>query len=193
MHIFSGKHKNRSIQAPKGMKTRPTSGRLREAIFNICQSDIESAVFLDLFAGSGAIGLEALSRGASQVTFVDNSKESIRCINDNISHLKEEDRSEVLYGDVILVIEKLKNRKRQFDIIYVDPPYDSLAAYSEKVIKLIDTSNLLKQNGTLFIEDSTAALPKLEGLLHLTLKSSRSMGRSALLQYFYSTCDLSHA
>lgn len=183
MHIFSGKHKNRTIQAPKGMKTRPTSGRLREAVFNICQSDIVGAEFLDLFAGSGAIGLEALSRGASRVTFVDNSKESIRCINDNIALLKEEDLSEVLYGDVLLMIEKLKNRKRQFDIIYVDPPYDSPASYSENVIKLIDTSNLLEQEGTLFIEDSTASLPKVEKLLHLSLKSSRSMGRSALLQY----------
>lgn len=189
MHIFSGKHKNRTIHAPKGMKTRPTSGRLREALFNICQSEVSDAVFLDLFAGSGAIGLEALSRGASQVTFVDNSRESVRCIYSNIALLQEENHSEVLYGDAFLYVEKLTKQKKQFDIIYLDPPYDSPSSYSERILREIDNSQLLKEQGLLFIEDSTDALKNPENLTQLFLKSARRMGRSALLHYVKGTSD----
>lgn len=183
MHIFSGKHKNRTIQAPKGLQVRPTSGRLREAVFNICQAYIEGALFLDVFAGSGAMGLEALSRGAAQATFIDSSKESIRHIQANIIDLGEEEHTKVLCGNAFLMLEKLEKQGQQFDIIYLDPPYDSFLQYSTKILSMIDSSKILKPNGVLFIEDSTASIPRTEGLVTLILKSSRNMGRSALHQY----------
>ena len=183
MHIFAGKFKNRTLQAPKGSTTRPTSGRLREAVFNICQTYIDGSEFLDLFAGSGAMGLEALSRGAVHATFIDNSKDSTRCIQSNVQHFNVEEMTEVLGGDVFLMLERLKKHNRQFDIIYVDPPYDSPSSYSERIIHLIDSSDLLKNGGNLFIEDSTASMPTLGLWQHLKHKSSRKMGRTVLHQF----------
>jgi 16S rRNA (guanine966-N2)-methyltransferase len=196
MHIFSGLYKSRKIQAPKGMKTRPTSGRLREALFNICQGFIEDAAFLDLFAGSGAMGLEALSRGARTATFIDNSKESIICIQANLRNLQLQNVSEVIYGDVFMMMKKLSKQKRTFDIIYADPPYDTmeegLLAYSASVLAMIDEGSFLEDGGALFIEDSVDSMPQSVPLKHLALKSSRRMGRSALHYYVYTSNNRSH-
>lgn len=195
MHIISGIHKNRTLLSPKGLKTRPTSGRLREALFNICQTYIDDCRFLDLFAGSGAMGLEAISRGAKSATFVDNSKESIRCIQSNIGAIKEEKKTDVIYGNVYDAVAKLAKQGRHYDIIYADPPYDIKSetaegsiSYSLRVLKVIDEmlgteASLLAPGGTLFLEDAAGALPENEPLQHLTLKSARRMGRSALHCY----------
>lgn len=197
MHIFSGSHKNRIIKAPKGLITRPTSGRLRETLFNICQNDIVDSRFLDLFAGSGAMGLEAISRGAKIATFVDNSKESVRCIKANIQDIKEEDCTDVIYGDVFEIIQKLSKIKRQYDIIYADPPYDDKimkekdkSPYSLQVLTTVDSilgepHPLLAPNGMLFLEDASGTLPENISLKHLKLKSARHFGRSELHCYIY--------
>lgn len=196
MRIYSGIYKNRIIQAPKGLKTRPTSGRLREALFNICQGYMEGSSFLDLFAGSGAMGIEAISRGAKSATFVDNSKESIRCINANVHLLNVGSQVEVLYGDVFEVLEKLSQRGRQFDIIYADPPYDQRSkveddkssSYSDRVLSFLerfidDGKSLLAPEGSLFLEDAHNALSESSLLKHFVCKSKRQMGRSALHHY----------
>lgn len=191
MHIFSGLYKGRNIQTPKGIKTRPTSGRLRESLFNICQA-YENPRFLDLFAGSGAMGLEALSRGASFSTFIDNSRESIRCIQSNIKTLGAETHTEVFYGDVFELLMKLTKQKNPYDIIYADPPYSQIIndgeeslSYSERILKIVDEYSefLLKPHGSLFLEDASNALPKARSLKHLKLKNSRQMGRSSLQYY----------
>lgn len=195
MHIFSGMYKNRPLQSPKGLKTRPTSGRLREALFNICQGYIEGCRFLDLFAGSGAMGLEAMSRGARIVTFIDDSKESIRCIQANVRTFNEEKRANIIYGDVFNTLNKIAKQGLQYDIIYADPPYDLISAseygqlsYSMRLLKMIDemvkkNEHLLAPGGVLFLEDAVSALTKNEPLENLILKSSRQMGRSALHYY----------
>ena len=191
MQIIAGLYKNRHVQVPKGLKTRPTSSRLREALFNICQGCHEEARFLDLFAGSGAMGLEALSRGAKRVTFVDNSKESIRCIHANVEALGVEKHVQVVYGEVFEVLLKLAKKGATFDIIYADPPYDlqhqtetETISFSGRVLQLIDANiGLLDLAGDLFLEDAVDAIPE-EGMLqHLVLKSSRRMGRSVLQHY----------
>ncbi len=195
MHIFAGNYKNRKLKTPGGLKTRPTSGRLREALFNICQGDNAEARFLDLFAGSGAMGLEALSRGAKAATFVDNSRESIRCIQDNVQLLQVAGQVQVVYGDVFDVLAKLTKKGSVFDIIYADPPYDRPSresdeqlSYSRHVLKLIDANiALLAPGGSLFLEDTAEALPKDEVLQHLVLKSMRCMGRSALQHYVHAS------
>ena len=196
MHIFSGLYKNKKIISPKGLETRPTSGRLREALFNICQSEVSGSSFLDLFSGSGAMGLEALSRGAKQVTFVDNNKESIQSIQVNIKSFGIEKESLVIEGDVFSIIKKLAKQQKKFDIIYVDPPYESFLnvdgkkiSYSTQVIlhleELIEVKNsILTKEGILFIEDSLKALSlDKDSYKHLILSKSRSMGRSVLQQW----------
>lgn len=190
MHIIAGKYKNKILKAPKGDLTRPTSGNLRETLFNICQAYVEDALFLDLFAGSGAMGLEALSRGASSATFIDNSREAIRCITHNVEHLHAGQHTQIIYGNVFHQIEKLASLRRSYNIIYADPPYDSKTkwkgeelSFSGCVVKMIDQMGLLSPGGILFIEDSARSLPCSEGLENLVLKNSRRMGRAALQQY----------
>ncbi|MCB1111665.1 MAG: 16S rRNA (guanine(966)-N(2))-methyltransferase RsmD [Chlamydiales bacterium] len=178
MRIISGKFKNRKLDSPKTMDVRPTSGRLREALFNITQHYIEGADFLDLFAGSGAVGFEALSRGAGSVCFVDSSRSSVRSIEKNISMLGVDDDAYVVDCDVL---EFLPTHRGAYDIIYVDPPYQK--GYSEKILAMIDGSQLLKPDGVLFIEDSKDFDPVSVPLKQLVLVNSRRLGRSMLHQY----------
>lgn len=195
MHIISGLYKSRKIQAPKGEKTRPSSGRLREAFFNICQNKLEGASFLDLFAGSGAMGLEALSRGAKQATFVDNSRESTRCIQANLAALDIAANSEVIYSDVFEAMRKLAKRGRLFDLIYADPPYETYLyegqtrmAFSTYVLTILDDLMgtqypLLAPGGALFLEDAIGTVAENRAFTHLIEKNTRNMGRSSLQQW----------
>ena len=113
MRIISGIFKNRPLASPKGLSTRPTSEKLREALFNISQNYIQESVFLDLFAGSGAMGIEAISRGASKATFIDADRDSIRCIKENLKNFKIEDQALVLPGDVFTEMYKLMQKGLQ--------------------------------------------------------------------------------
>ncbi|NGX42512.1 MAG: Ribosomal RNA small subunit methyltransferase D [Chlamydiae bacterium] len=190
MQIIAGKYKNKRICTPKGLETRPTSGRLREAVFNICQHCIEGVDFLDLFSGSGVMGLEALSRGAKSATFIDKSRRSIQSIQRNVEALGVQDLVRVLQGDVFQWIEKLVKEGRHFDLIYVDPPYGMVSSRegrkmtcSSMVLDFVDKGDLLKEGGMVFIEESSDAKPEVESLEILTLTSSRNVGRSLLLQY----------
>lgn len=194
MHIFSGIYKGRKIFPPNGLKTRPTSGRLREALFNICQGEVEGISFLDLFAGSGAMGFEALSRGAAHVTFIDNSRESLRSIRVTAANLDVTSKVTLHYGDVFTMLMQLSKKKRLYDIIYADPPYEYLIqcvgqalTYSGNVLKIVDElcPSLLSETGSLFLEDAYEGLPKPNqfSLQHLSLQSSREMGRAGLQHY----------
>lgn len=182
LYILSGTFKNHKILSPKGLETRPTTSKLRESLFNICQNYIEDAYFLDVFAGSGAMGIEALSRGAKQVTFIDESRESIRCIRENLRSLGIENQGQPLLGQAFDMIDKLNKQQQKFDIIYMDPPY-GIEGLAVKLIKRIDEGCLLKPHGMLFIEESKTALIDKEGWHTLRLKSARKMGRSQLLQF----------
>ncbi|KAF3362635.1 putative rRNA methyltransferase YlbH [Chlamydiales bacterium STE3] len=181
MQIISGKCRGRKIQAPKGAATRPTSSRLREALFNIVQHYIEEATFLDLYAGSGAMGLEALSRGADQVTFIDNSREAISCIQANAKALQLESRTNILKGDIFRLLDQLAPRA-PFDIVFADAPYTQEKAPSLFLLQFFDKTPLLKTDGMLFIED---VLPKhpIEKLQTIRLISERHAGPSFLHQY----------
>ena len=187
MRIIAGTHKNQQIISPKGMETRPTSGKLRGSLFNICQGYIQDAQMLDLFAGSGAIGLEALSRGASHVTFIDSSKESIHCIHQNLKNMGFLARAQVICGDVFQWMEKLEKLGRLYEIIYADPPYGKIGNgdvfYSQEVINRIDRGGLLLPDGDLFVEESNGLKLQGEGLGSLELVSSRNMGKAILQQY----------
>lgn len=182
LQIIGGKLKKKKIKSPKGLNTRPTSSRLRETLFNICQQEVEGARFLDLFSGSGAMGIEALSRGAGNAVFVDSDRESIHCIKDNLKALEIKDSARAIQGDAIKLLPKLGT----FDLIYADPPYlvkNSEFSYSSEVLKFVDQFNLLALRGMLFIEDSKEWEPDIASLQTLCLKSSRKVGRSVLHQF----------
>lgn len=189
LRISAGKFKNRIIKSPKSSATRPTSGRLRETVFNILQSEIDGAAFLDLFAGSGAMGVEAISRGASKAALVDNSRDCARCIETTIQELDIGSCTTLHCADVFTAIRKLAEREEQFDIIFADPPYLTDIFYRGEKMTLgvrllleIDQLGILKPNGTLFIEEGKHAMEN-RVLERLELVKARDAGRTTLWQY----------
>ena len=121
MRVIAGRHRGRRLQAPPGAATRPTSDRVREALFSVLGARVEQARVLDLFAGSGALGIEALSRGAAEVTFVDSAPASIRAIRANLAALGAE--AEVRRADARRFLGTASAAARQYDLVFLDPPY----------------------------------------------------------------------
>ena len=148
MRIISGKARGTKLYTLEGENTRPTLDRVKESIFNIIQNEIEGAKILDLFAGSGAIGLEFLSRGAGKAVLCDKSKDAIDIIKKNIEKTHFQDKTQVLNMDFENCLEKLKNE--QFDIIYLDPPYAT--EYIIKSLEKIKQLNITKEESLLIIE-----------------------------------------
>ena len=120
MRIIAGTHRGHRISAPKGTSTRPTSDRVRESVFNIL-GPLDGAATIDLFAGSGALGLEALSRGAASCLFVESDREACRTIGENLDKLRFDGRARVLCDDVLRVLDRGHER---FELVLCDPPYD---------------------------------------------------------------------
>jgi len=121
MRVIAGIHKGRRLQAPGGLETRPTSDRVREALFSILGERVVDARVLDLFAGSGALGIEALSRGAARATFVDNAAPAIRAIGANLEALGAD--AEVVRAEVRRFLGGASRSARQYDLLFLDPPY----------------------------------------------------------------------
>jgi len=181
MRIIAGHLKNRKILSLKGELTRPTSSRMRETLFNICQNEIVDCEFLDLFAGTGAMGLEALSRGAKSATFVDSCKDAIRNIHRNIEQMDLKKSSVVINGDVFKTLDRLVTRGKKYEIIYADPPYGK--EFSSLLLKFVDEGALLPSSGMLFIEEKRDHPIESDKLNTLSLKSVRKSGSSMLLQF----------
>jgi 16S rRNA (guanine(966)-N(2))-methyltransferase RsmD len=151
MRVIAGKARRIPLAAPEGKNTRPTTDRIKETLFNIIQDEVPGSMFLDLFSGSGGIGIEALSRGARQAYFVDFGKEPLRCIKENLAKTRLEEQAVVLPVEVTYGISKLDKMGVSFDIIYADPPYRS--GFEEKILRLIADSGLACP-GTLVIVES---------------------------------------
>lgn len=176
LRIIAGKFKGFPLKTPKSPTTRPTQGMLREAVFNICQNTIEGASFLDIYAGSGAMALEALSRGAAYAALIEKNKGAIACIKENIKNLHVEDQTKIIATDVFSALKRIE---QQFDIIYIDPPYEtSIAPLIEQIIQ----SKMLHADALLFIEerDTKSNAPEFPSL---SLKNSRRFGIAKLHQY----------
>ena len=123
MRIIAGEKKGRRIEAPEGRETRPTLDRVRENIFNMLQTRMGGARVLDLFAGSGALSLEALSRGAEFAVLADRDRDALRIEKKNIEALEYEEKTRVIPGDWSRTTEKLRTEGEEFDLIFLDPPY----------------------------------------------------------------------
>ena len=131
MRIIAGSLRSRARVAPAGLDTRPTSDRLRETLFNVLAPRIEGAVFLDLYAGSGAVGIEALSRGASRVTFVERAPAALTVLRANLAKLGLTEGFRVQSGSVKAFLQRIKpDQAFQFDLVFLDPPYDSEKEYA---------------------------------------------------------------
>ncbi|HWK30807.1 MAG TPA: 16S rRNA (guanine(966)-N(2))-methyltransferase RsmD [Terriglobales bacterium] len=151
MRIIAGRYRSRQIVAPTGDATRPTSDRLRETLFNVLAPRIVECVFLDLFSGSGAIGIEALSRGARQVYAIDHDKRAARAIEKNIETLEIGDELVFVQADVTDGLRTLAADHVQFDIAVLDPPYREHAVY-EQSFRLIGDLNLAAPGAILVAE-----------------------------------------
>ncbi len=193
LHIIGGKFKNRRLHSPKGDCTRPTSALLRGAVFNMLQGSIENARFLDVCAGTGAMGLEALSRGASEAVFIEKDRHASQCIKSNLTELQE-DKHAVVYGaDALAILKKLSEKNERFHVIYIDPPYEAKVHLSNRSVSLaaalleaIDSSKLLDKEGYLFIEEAVEQSDlSIASLRNLQSEGHRKYGRSKLSVFRY--------
>lgn len=147
MRIIAGAFKGRKLTPPSDRLVRPTPDRVKEALFSILGSRIEDAVVLDLFAGSGNLGLEALSRGARKCYFGDSSRDSIRLIHGNVAYCKAEELSHIMQGDYRNVLAQLREK---IDLVFVDPPYrDQLW---EDVLDILSEKELMNPDGLVVLE-----------------------------------------
>ena len=147
MRVIAGSARGTQLVTPEGEDTRPTTDKVREAVYGSLQFRLRDARVLDLFAGSGAMGIEALSRGAEHCIFIDKSRKAIACITANIKKCRMESVSQVLCTDTLGWLETAKDK---FDIIILDPPYAS--GIYEKVMQIIKDRELLADDGTVVLE-----------------------------------------
>jgi 16S rRNA (guanine(966)-N(2))-methyltransferase RsmD len=154
LRIVAGKWRGRPLRAPKGLAVRPTSDRVREAIFDILGEEVAGAAVLDLFAGSGALGLEALSRGASRGVFVESDPAAYAFLRKNIESLGAEEAESCLL-DYRKALRRLRARSMRFDLVFLDPPYGrGLAADSAAGLS---RAALVRQGGTVVVEEAIRA------------------------------------
>lgn len=147
MRIITGEYRGRKLETPIGYDVRPTTDKVKEAIFNLLMNDTWDSVVVDLFAGTGNLGLEALSRGARRCYFCDNSRDSLRLIKTNIEKCKAQEKSIVLAGDYLKALSRIKEKVQVF---LLDPPYKD--GLYERCLKEIDTLDLLDEDGIIIAE-----------------------------------------
>src|SRR5580765_5226983 len=151
MRVIAGKYRSRRLEAPQGVETRPTSDRLRETLFNVVAPGVENSVWLDLFAGSGAIGIEALSRGARSVYFVESSSSAARTIRKNLHTLEINEGAEVIERDVAVALRMLDSQPVACDFVFLDPPYRKMGDY-EQALGFLSQSRLLNLRSQVIAE-----------------------------------------
>lgn len=177
MRIISGKAKGTKLFTLEGKLTRPTLDRVKESIFNIIQKEIKNSIFLDLFAGSGAIGLEAASRGAKKAILCDKNKEAVQIIKKNIEKTHLEKDVELYFNDYKIVLEnKIRDK---IDLIYIDPPYESDDAI--QALKIIIEKQLITKDSLIMIEtDRRKEIEEKLSTIKIEIKDIRKYGRAEI-------------
>ncbi len=185
MRVVTGEAKGRKLKAPKTTGTRPIIDRVKTALFDILSNEVEDIRFLDLFAGTGSVGIEALSRGARQATFIEMSYPILKLIRENLQITGLADRAEVLHADAFkfLQTQAANAQQRTYDIIYVAPPqYKDMAA---RALQLLDSSPLVPPGGLVIVQihpkerEGVIAVP----CTRLTLTDERRYGSTLLMFY----------
>lgn len=166
MRVIAGEYRGRRLDRIEGLDIRPTTDKVKESLFNILGEAVLDCNFLDLFGGTGGIGIEALSRGAKHVVFIDTNIKSIKVLKGNLEHLNIKDGAEVYHTDYSTAIKKLNKNNKQFDIIFMDPPYS--VGIAQNALVDIDRNPILSQSGLIIVEhDSKDDMPRKVGELGL--------------------------
>ena len=152
MRVIAGSARRLLLKTPEGPDTRPTTDRIKETLFNMLMPDLPDAVFIDLFSGSGGIGIEALSRGARKAYFVENSQKAVTCITENLEHTHLADKAVVLKQDVLAALRG--NIRETADIIFLDPPYHQ--EYDRNVLELLRDASYVNDDTLIVVEASIA-------------------------------------
>lgn len=179
MRIITGSARGCKLKTPKGMSTRPTSDRVKESLFSILGSEVLGKGILDIFAGTGGLGLEALSRGGASACFVDKTTADI--IRYNAEHTRLKDLSDIIRGDVFAVLDRLANQGRKFDIVFCDPPYH-LGLWEKALIQL-DRGDLLN-DGALVIVEQGGDENTLPEVSRLKLLRNQRYGKTTQINIF---------
>ena len=149
MRVIAGSAKRIQLKTVEGLGTRPTTDRIKETLFNMISEYLADSSFLDLFSGSGAIGIEALSRGASDASFVEQSKKAMDCIRENLRLTKLSEYATLYETDVLTGLSRMDGR-RKFDYVFMDPPYNQLL--EKKVLEYLSDSDLLSEGALVIVE-----------------------------------------
>ncbi len=150
MRVIAGSARRLLLKSPEGLDTRPTTDRIKETLFNMLMPNLPDAVFIDLFSGSGGIGIEALSRGANKAYFVENNQKAVACITENLEHTHLSDRAVVLRQDVFAALRG--SIRDTADIIFLDPPYQQ--EYDRKVLELLRDAAFVTDDTLIVVEAS---------------------------------------
>lgn len=180
MRIISGNARGTKLATLSGESTRPTLDRVKEPLFSIIQNKILDSTVLDLFSGSGALGLESLSRGAKTVVLCDNNIEAIKIINQNIEKTRMKDNAIIINNDYIKCLEMLKNKQMKFNLIFLDPPYKT--NFAVDALKRILDLDLLSEDGIIIIETDEEEREKQQlEKLDINIDNIRKYGRVKLM------------
>lgn len=152
MRVISGKARRTALKTIEGLDTRPTTDRIKETLFNMINADLYDCTFLDLFSGSGGIGIEALSRGARSATFVENNRKAVECIKYNLDKTHLLDNAKVYEMDVLGYLKKAKVSSEKFDIIFMDPPYNK--EIEKDVLYSLSDSSIIDEDTLIIVEAS---------------------------------------
>ena len=184
MRIIGGTMRGTKLYTLEGENTRPTLDRVKEALFSKINFELQDAIVLDLFSGSGSLGLEAISRGAEKSFLCDNSRDAIKIINQNIEKTRTKDKISLLNMDYQKALSEMKKEKIKFDIVFLDPPYKT--DFAEDAAKFIIENGLLNDEGLIVLEtdNKEKVLEKLDTNI-LEIKDIKKYGRVYLL-FLYS-------
>lgn len=181
MRVIAGKFRSRVLKGPGKLRLRPTSDRLRETLFNVLGPSLEDSLFVDLYAGTGAIGIEAISRGAREAVFIESHVATARLLQTNLATLGIRESSEVIVADAIRGLEKMAAKRRIADFIFLDPPYAEMEEHL-RVLEFLDASHLVAPRGIVIVEHSSKAeLP--ERFVRLECTRLLEQGDAALSFY----------
>ncbi len=187
MRIIAGSLRSRTLEAPPGLATRPTSDRLRETLFNVIAPRISGANFLDLYAGSGAVGIEALSRGAASVTFVERAPAALAVLRKNLATLQITTGFTIHAGSVTSFLRKARS---EFDLIFLDPPYDAAMEYASTLNLIGSSQRSLLAPGALVVAEHRRK-ERLEETYNQLQRSRLLEQGDAALSFFATGCCVS--